>query len=264
MLTSSGSSDCDDNMHDQPTALSPDQVTELGDVLRRAGLPADGPRLAALEASIASSMRAWDTAHREPLLSARRSMLRDLLSLLHQVDPPVGQIRARLRGLPEPVVRHLDRRAARLACPILGECLPTGGVRAWAEIATTSDLVMFLPALIVEGAVVVPGRRRADGTRRAHKVEPVILGSAHGLHKRTEDNRRSPVYANGRPALATLDLLIAFLAVDWYLATSAMPDRGRSDASPFGDLVHTVFGWIEAADQASGALRRYWEKVKVT
>jgi hypothetical protein len=65
--------------------------------------------------------------------------------------------------------------------------------------------------------------------------------------------------ANGRPRDDDALELISFLAVDWTLATEQPPVAGRSDKTPFGDLVHQVFGWLELPD-ATGALRRYWRE----
>jgi hypothetical protein len=53
-------------------------------------------------------------------------------------------------------------------------------------------------------------------------------------------------------------MLASFLAVDWLLATGRPPTSGRSDRMPFGNLVHTVFGWLGRGAQAEAVLRRYW------
>ena len=69
--------------------------------------------------------------------------------------------------------------------------------------------------------------------------------------------RRLRLHRQRRPRDDTGLQLISFLAVDWTLATQRRPVPGRSDQTPFGDLVHQVFGWLELPD-ATGALRRYW------
>jgi hypothetical protein len=55
--------------------------------------------------------------------------------------------------------------------------------------------------------------------------------------------------------------LIRNLALDWIRATVCEPSPGRSDQSGFGDLVHSVFQWLDepAPDQA---LRRHWTEVQ--
>jgi hypothetical protein len=58
-----------------------------------------------------------------------------------------------------------------------------------------------------------------------------------------------------------VDNLVMYLVVDWTLATGTRPDPGRSDAEPFGELVHHVFSWL-ALPGADQALRRYWEAVR--
>jgi hypothetical protein len=51
------------------------------------------------------------------------------------------------------------------------------------------------------------------------------------------------------------------LAIDWLQATGKSPGPGRSDAQPFGALVHHVFGWLGKEVGAEPALRRYWQSV---
>jgi hypothetical protein len=50
------------------------------------------------------------------------------------------------------------------------------------------------------------------------------------------------------------------LAIDWCRATGQPPDQGRSDATGFGELVHSVFDWLGELG-ATQALRRYWRMV---
>lgn len=57
------------------------------------------------------------------------------------------------------------------------------------------------------------------------------------------------------------------LALDWLRATSEMPKAGRSSETAFGDLVHSVFQWLEISkdpyEAATYALRWYWEQVEL-
>ena len=87
----------------------------------------------------------------------------------------------------------------------------------------------------------------------------MIRGVVRGEHAFGRDRRAAPPTAGGRPRDDDALELIAFLAVDWALATEQRPALGRSDQLPFGDLVHQVFGWLELPDAAS-ALRRYWRE----
>jgi hypothetical protein len=59
--------------------------------------------------------------------------------------------------------------------------------------------------------------------------------------------------------------LVTHLALDWCRATGEEPSRGRSDRSGFGDLVHSVFQWLDLSEDsteaAAYALRRFWSLV---
>jgi hypothetical protein len=56
------------------------------------------------------------------------------------------------------------------------------------------------------------------------------------------------------------------LALDWFEATRQMADMGRSDHTGFGQLVHSVFQWLDISkDPYAGATyapRRFWEEVE--
>src|SRR5271156_6054441 len=54
------------------------------------------------------------------------------------------------------------------------------------------------------------------------------------------------------------DRLVMHLAIDWTIVSGAKLSPGRSDRTGFGDIVHSVFQWLDEAapDQA---LRRYWQ-----
>jgi hypothetical protein len=82
------------------------------------------------------------------------------------------------------------------------------------------------------------------GSRPSSKSTIVDLGDRDG---------------NGRPSDDAALRLISFLAMDWTLAADQLPVPGRSDKTPFGDLVHQVFGWLELPE-ATSALRRYWRE----
>ena len=69
------------------------------------------------------------------------------------------------------------------------------------------------------------------------------------------------IVANGRPRDDAALALIADLAADWHCATEEIPAPGRSDKTPFGELVFRIFAWLDLPD-ASGALRRYWREYK--
>jgi hypothetical protein len=77
---------------------------------------------------------------------------------------------------------------------------------------------------------------------------------------RASNGSQSPntIYDNGRPSHDALLRFACFLAADWHIATGLMPQPGRSERKPFGELVHLVFGWLGKERQATATLRRYW------
>jgi hypothetical protein len=91
----------------------------------------------------------------------------------------------------------------------------------------------------------------------------MILGVVRGSRPSSEsaivDRSDCDGTGNGRPRDAAALRLISFLAIDWTLAAEQLPVPGRSDKTPFGDLVHQVFGWLELPE-ATAALRRYWRE----
>ena len=51
------------------------------------------------------------------------------------------------------------------------------------------------------------------------------------------------------------------LAVAWRSITGLEVRSGRSDRTPFGDLVHHVFCWL-GLETAEQSLRRFWDEVR--
>jgi hypothetical protein len=103
-----------------------------------------------------------------------------------------------------------------------------------------------------DGAELV-SRSRGGGKRSKGRLEPLIFGHARGSNE--------GIQRGGRPNHNAQDELVMFLAIDWSIATGTKPSPGRSDRNGFGDLVHSVFQWIDEPSPHQ-ALRRYWEAVK--
>lgn len=181
--------------------------------------------------------------------------LRALYVLAHEDDCPVGQLRARLGTLPKEALDYVSSRAVHLIPRLFPDETLAGGFLAWAATADREKLVEAVRVLGAEGGRLVAGRKRGPGKRSRPKLEPSIMGHVRGVG---DSEAKS-----GRPGKAAQDKLVMHLALDWLRATGREPPRGRSDRTGFGDLVHSVFGWLgeNGADQA---LRRYWAEVKRT
>jgi hypothetical protein len=176
--------------------------------------------------------------------------LRALYKLTNESDPPLGQIRARIKALPEQVARRFDRLAPgqipKYYEDIRNEPMPAaeeralrkGGFREWAQVADDRALVWAVQTLTTTGVSIVPGRARGGGKRSRARIEPDILGVARGA------GNRAP--AGGRPPDSDFTLgLIGAMAEAWKHATGTYPPSGRSDAPGFGELVYSVFQWLD-------------------
>jgi hypothetical protein len=203
--------------------------------------------------AVFSTIQIW-TAEKadESSFRAQHDSLREIWQFALEPNPPIGQIRARLEALPTLSHNYLLRRA-RAIWPKAMLRKRHCDISVWAQKAPKERLLSRLLTTITEGGVIIPGRRRGESKHSAPRFEPVIMGVA----------RRSNLEApkGGRPAGDDEVRLIAYLAVDWALATGELPSKGRSSETPFGDLVHHVFSWVTNA-KADQALRRYWEDVE--
>ena len=238
--------------------IGTDHRADLRNVLRSAGSSPTKAMLDAFVEGVTTSIHAYEREGHKIPLSKQRKVLRDLLALLDQPDPPIAQIRARVAKLPNEIIAHLDMLATCLGGHLPGRPMPAGGIKTWAEKAPAKELVFFLTSVIREGGIKVKGRKQIDGGSYPEKLEPLVLGSAVGLH--ASNGRKSPksIHGNGRPSHDSLVGLAGFLAADWNNATGLMPQPGRSERKPFGNLVHHVFGWLGKERQATATLRRYW------
>jgi hypothetical protein len=215
--------------------------------------PEQGRRL--IEA-VSCSMRAYD-ALVCGLVPFRElhDALADLWKLLAEDDPAIGLIRARVPKLPPEALKLMDRRAEWLWPKVFGQALSGGGVLDWSTSANPAELIRGLRLIIADGAAPVPGRRRPGGRQSRASMQPDILGVVRG----SLENRSGSTF-NGRPPEIAADQLVMWLALDWLHATGQPPKPGRSDSTPFGNLVQHIFGWLRQ-DNASAAMRRYWRSV---
>jgi hypothetical protein len=207
--------------------------------------------------------------------------IRRVVRLASQPDPPIGQIKVLIKAWPNQVLSPYDYLArqeipkyyaiGRIGRAAAGEqtkmrlaeaeALREGGFRAWAAIANGPALIWAIPTLLpATGTIEVEGRSRGRGKRAPSRLEPIIMGTARGAD--TQMPSAKHMYIGGRPSI--LDLLfslIGALVQAWERATGIFPSPGRSDETGFGELVHSVFQWLEMDGQAEYALRRFWEEL---
>ena len=185
------------------------------------------------------------TTHREA-----HDALRAVWQISQQDDVLEEQLRALLNALPRRAIEYLDTRARQ----VIPRQLETAyhGFLEWAKHADAEGLVHTIRLISSDGAKRV-SRSRGGGKRSSGRVEPLIFGKPRGAGDRAPGGGRRSHHAR--------DALVVHLAIDWALATNSEPLPGRSDRSGFGDLVHSVFQWLDepSPDQA---LRRYWSAVK--
>jgi hypothetical protein len=220
-----------------------------------------------IEASIDHFLAA--TALPEGTFREMHDALRALWKLSRDDDPPAGQLRTRLQKLPKRAREYIGRRAPRvLPKLVLGESIGDGSFASperaygwfldWAMAADGSKLVTAVRGLTADGAGSVSGRSRGGGKRSHARIEPIIAGTTRGGSE--------PKDLGGRPDETARQNLVMSLGLDWFHATEAMPKPRRSDKTGFGDLVHSVFGWLlpgqETFGAATYALREYWEEMR--
>jgi hypothetical protein len=214
---------------------------------------------------IEASIDHFRSAPREDRFREASNALRALWKRCHLDKPPVQVLREELRELPERAIEYMGRRA-RSVIPQLfpGETIDedifdlpdrlAARLLAWAAAADDQKFVEALRVLSFEGAHPVPGRSRGGGKRSHARFEPVIMGEARGAGARD--------HTGGRPTEDARHKLVMHLAWAWQTATNQAPEAGRSDSTGFGDLVHSIFQWldvsVDTSEAATYALRRYW------
>jgi hypothetical protein len=175
-------------------------------------------------------------------------------------------VREEVQKLPREAIEYMARRARRVI-PLLFPGTYSDAYRfdpperfaaqflEWVEAADDGKFIKAVRVLSSEGGRVVCGRSRGGGKRSPIRLEPVIMGIARGAG--THGLR------DGAPTQDALHELVMHLALDWLHATDKAPKSGRSDSSGFGDLVHSVFQWLDVSEDSSEtaayALRRYWK-----
>ena len=182
--------------------------------------------------------------------------LRSLAQLLLSDAPSIGLVRARVAGLPAPVIRQIESRALLLADQVPACAIVGSDLLGWAKLAPATDLIPLLRLCIVEGGAVLSGQVRPTGRQSAPHFEPVVFGRGRAVSG-------LPKLAGGRPADNAEVRLIAHLAVDWLESTGVEPEAGRDWNSAFSGLVYSVFGWLDIEKKAPHCLKQYWAMTKV-
>jgi hypothetical protein len=248
-----------------PFRLDDEQRARVEDCLRKEALSLPRDRLEQFIGGIEASIAHFRATPAEATFRGAHEALRDLWQLSHDDDPSIGQLRARLRTLPNQAIEQLGRRAReviprRLAGETIGDQPfdPPERLGArfleWAANADGQKLVAALQVMTAEGGQIVQGRGRGGGKRSGRRLEPVIMGEVRGPG--------TARHHGGRPTNERHQTLVMRLATDWFNATSELPKSGRSEGTGFGELVHSVFQWLELPESAANSLREYWAYVK--
>jgi hypothetical protein len=249
--------------------LDSEQHAWIQKILARTGVTAP-EAAAALARNVATTMSDFTTGREGGDLTFRKihDRLRKLWRLADEADPEIGIIRGKLRTLPKATLNTIETRAERLWPIIFSEPAPIVSRPGWLCDAPKEKLAEIVRRSIAGGGVVIPGRRRGPYKRSQPRYEPLIFGVARGARVPSEATPiegarvvKPDVIANGRPRDDEAIVLIMWLAVNWLEAMEQTPAPGRSDKTPFGELVHQVFSWLKLPD-STGALRRYWDEYK--
>lgn len=185
------------------------------------------------------------------------TVLYKLVQLLLATDPSIGLIRCQISNLQEYLVRQIEATALRRSAQVSSLSPVATDLVGWSKNATAINLVAQLRLCLVEGGMLVPGRKRMNGKQSAPRFQPLVFGRGRGLHG-------VPKPKGGRPADNAQVRLVSMLAIDWLLTTHLPPTSGRDGSSPFSRLVHDVFDWLGMVDKAPHSLRQYWSLVPTT
>jgi len=127
-----------------------DKDTIVRDALRSAGLLTN-ERGTKLVHAVSATIGLWVAEKRESTpLRSQHNHLRRIWELLHQSDPPIGQIRSRFESMPYTSRYYLRRRASRLwprAFNDQADCEPFSYIQRMGQ----KQLLRRLPHLIAEG-----------------------------------------------------------------------------------------------------------------
>jgi hypothetical protein len=236
--------------------LDDEHRARIIDCLSKAGIRLNPDVRIKLMSNLERSIEAFLKVRSAPHMTSRQlhDALRGVWLLAHEEVCPVAQLRARVQQLPKPALDYLERRAA-IVFPSLfrkkGKRIESRFL-TWVGNARSSSLVRVVRVLSAEGGQPV-ARSRGDGKRSHARLEPRILGQSRGAG--------DGALRTGRPKHTDQQDLIRWLAIDWINATGNAPTPGRSDRRGFGDLVHSVFQWLEEPSP-NQALRRYWREAK--
>jgi hypothetical protein len=251
--------------------LDDEQRKQVYDCLKKAGTPL----IISLDKFIGrleSSIDHFRTAMGKGTLREAHNALTDIARLSRESDPSPALLRVRLSSLPPKALEHVGRRA-RVVVPRLfpGDVIDgdpfepperfAARFLAWAAAAPPDKLVMALRTLSTDGSGGrwVKGKSRGHGKRSARRFEWRIFGVVRGAPEAKPEG--------GRPSGDARQELVMHLALDWRHATGQTPKPGRSGATGFGDLVHSVFQWLlneedDGTEAATYALRKYWDNVR--
>jgi hypothetical protein len=244
--------------NDDPAAyrLDTEQCARLRDCLKNARQALTKERLEKLIREVEVSINDFHATTPRGTFRSAHDALRELWLLSQGTDDDrsVAVLRARISALPRAAVEYLDGRI-----PIVGDSLfpdegPMTRFQKWAATADPEKLIRVTRAISAGGSEIVEGRSRGVGKRSALRLEPEIMGEVRGAGAVRD--------RGGRPRNEDQQNLIMDLAFDWLHATGELPKAGRSDKSGFGDLVHSVFQWLDMPNAAAHALRNFWESRK--
>jgi len=235
--------------------LDDEQRACIRDCLAKARIALSQRNFEQLTRNIEVSIDQYRRAEPDSTFREAHDTLRDLWEISHDDDPPVAVLRARIQALPRQAIAYLDRRAPIVIRRLFPTDPPATRFLEWAGTADAAILVAATRVLSGEGGRIVEGRSRGGGKRSGLRLEPMIMGEVRGAGARHDQG--------GRPRNAKHTDLIMHLAMDWISATGEAPKSGRSDYTGFGELVHSIFQWLDLPEgSAVHALRRYWTDAK--
>jgi hypothetical protein len=257
---------------ESPYRLNDEQRCRVADcVVVKEGLRLQPGHFERLISEVEESIADFLSLRRGTSFRNTHEKLRALFFLSHENEPSDEDLRKAIRTLPRQAAQYIDRRAPIVIARLFPDEPQVSRFKVWARRAEHRKLVEATRVLTAEGARIVDGRSRGSGRRSGRRIEPIIMGVARGVsakemraHAETTnhgDQNEKGRLAGGRPKNSEQVELVLSLALDWLHASGDKPPAGRSDNKGFGDLIHSVFQWLNLPDgSAAYALRQYWDE----
>ena len=223
--------------------LDADQFDWLRRILKQADIASPQPA-ETLARAVAATMAVYRAENAEsesaPTFREKHDRFVSCRGLPSSPTHRSGQIRARLKALPDEILADIEERAERRWPLYFEEPAPETPTKGWLAEVPEDKVVKILPPSISYGGRFVPGRGRGSGRRSRPQYEPMILGVVRGSRPSSKAAivERSEYDRSLTAGLATTQLCNLFHSSQWIgrWPPSSAPSRGAVTKRPSATL----------------------------